>query len=341
MRTEVGFDTGALGGYLEANVDGFRSLVSIEKFSDGQSNPTYLIDAVSGRYVLRKQPGGELLKSAHAVDREFRVMQALGDTEVPVPHCYHLCLDRDVIGSLFFVMSYEQGSIFWDPVLQGLCSDRRAAMYDEMNRVLAALHRVDPKSVGLGEFGRPGNYFERQISRWSRQYRASETETIIAMDSLIECLPRMVPADDGRVSLIHGDFRIDNLVFHVDQPKIRAVLDWELSTLGHPFADVAYQCMQWRMGRDDAIAGFGDADRESLGLPLESEYVDAYCRRLGIQSIDNWPFFLAFNFFRMAAILQGVLKRGIEGNASSEKAFEYGALTPKMAGMGAELLNAA
>ena len=332
-------DIGLLGRYLESHISGFRSLKSAEKFPDGQSNPTYLLTAESGQYVLRRQPPGELLKSAHAVDREFRVILALQQSDVPVPRALHLCEDRELIGSLFYIMSYEQGRTFWDPTLPELDTTQRSDLYDEMNRVLAALHDIDIEAAGLQDYGRPGNYFERQVSRWSKQYRASETESIPAMDRLIEWLPQNMPVDDGKVSLIHGDYRMDNIIFHPSSPRIIALLDWELSTLGHPYADLAYQCMQWRMGRNDAISGFGEVDRKALGIPGESEYVAQYCRRRNITGIPNWDFYLVFGFFRFAAILQGVLKRAIEGNASSGKAFEYGALTPKLANMAVALIE--
>ena len=334
-------DKDTLNRYLENNIEEFDSLVGIDKFSNGQSNPTYLLNAKSGQYVLRRQPSGELLKSAHAVDREFRVIKALENSDVPVARAFHLCEDRDVIGSLFYVMSYQEGRIFWDPALPELNNSQRTDIYDEMNRMLAALHDVKIDAVGLSDFGRAGNYFERQVSRWSKQYKASETTRIDAMDKLMQWLPENMPADDGMVSLIHGDYRIDNVIFHPDQSKAVALLDWELSTLGHPYADLAYQCMQLRVDRDDAIAGLGDADRIALGIPSEDEYVSQYCQRRGITNITNWDFYLAFSFFRLAAILQGVLKRAIEGNASSDKAFVYGKFAPKLAGMAIDLIEEA
>ncbi len=332
-------DLSVLGPYLEANIEGFEGLQSTEKFSGGQSNPTFLLTARSGQYVLRRQPPGELLKSAHAVDREYRVTRALRETEVPVAQAYHLCEDRAVIGSMFYVMSFEEGRIFWDPALPDLDNPQRAAIYDEMNRILSALHDVDVEAVDLTDYGRPGNYFERQVSRWSTQYRASETETIDAMDSLIDWLPNNTPDDDGKVSLIHGDYRIDNIIFHPAQPRALALLDWELSTLGHPYADLAYQCMQWRLGRDAVIAGLGGIDRAALGIPTEEAYVAQYCERRGLARIGNWNFYLAFSFFRLAAILQGVSKRALDGTASSDKALAYGALAPTLANMAVELLE--
>ena len=337
MSTEQ-LDLAALNGYLAQHVPAVGAVTSAEKFSDGPSNPTFLLATDSGRYVLRRQPPGELLKSAHAVDREYRVIAALVGSEVPVARAFHLCEDRSVIGSLFYLMSYVPGRIFWDPTLPELDNTGRRQIYAEMNRVLAALHDVDVGAVGLTDFGRPGNYFERQVSRWSGQYRASEIEPIPAMDQLIEWLPRHLPTDDGKVSLIHGDYRIDNIIFDSEDTSARALLDWELSTLGHPYADLAYQCMQWRMQPDWVIRGLGDIDRASLGIPSEAEYVAEYCSRRGFDEIPDWNFYLAFSFFRFAAILQGVLKRAVDGNASSSKAFEYGALAPPLAAMALELI---
>lgn len=337
--TESLLDLDRLNAYLQSQLPHLNRIECAEKFNNGQSNPTFLLSGESGQLVLRRQPPGELLKSAHAVDREYRVIKALQDSRVPVPRALHLCVDRDVIGSLFFLMSFEAGQIFWDPTLPDLDVAGRAAIYSELNRVLAALHSVDVEAVGLADFGRPGDYFERQISRWSRQYRACETETIPAMNRLIDWLPQHLPADDGQVSLIHGDFRIDNIVFMQTGNTARALLDWELSTLGHPYADLAYQCMQWRVSRDAVIPGLGDLDRQSIGIPSEQDYVAEYCARRGLDSIDHWNFYLAFSFFRMAAILQGVLKRALDGNASSTRALEYGALAPELAAMALELTD--
>jgi aminoglycoside phosphotransferase (APT) family kinase protein len=332
-------DLDTLGSYLRTHVQEIGNLKAAEKFSDGQSNPTYLLDTEAGQYVLRRQPPGELLKSAHAVDREFRVIKALQGSEVPVARAIHLCTDRSIIGSLFYVMSFEPGRIYWDPTLPELDAGQRGAIYSEMNRVLAALHDVDVAAVGLDDFGRPGSYFERQVSRWSGQYRATEIDPIPAMDKLIEWLPQNMPADDGKVSLIHGDYRIDNIIFEITGSRARALLDWELSTLGHPYADLAYQCMQWRMARDGVIPGLGDIDRESLGIPNEAQYVAQYCERRGLEGIPDWNFYLVFGFFRFAAILQGVLKRAVDGNASSRKAFEYGALAAPLANLAVALIE--
>ena len=332
-------DLGALDAYLRERLPQIGRLRGADKFSDGQSNPTFLLHADSGDYVLRRQPPGELLKSAHAVDREFRVISALEHSEVPVPRALHLCEDRSVLGSLFFLMSHVPGRIFWDPTLPQLDQAERGEVYAEMNRVLAALHDIDIEAAGLADFGRPGNYFERQVSRWSRQYQASEIEPIADMHRLIDWLPRNLPPDDGKVSLIHGDYRIDNMIFDARGTAARALLDWELSTLGHPYADLAYQCMQWRMARDCVLPGLGDIDRAALGIPDEKTYVDSYCRRRGLAAIDDWNFYLVFGFFRFAAILQGVLKRAVDGNASSDKAFAYGALAPVLARMAVELID--
>ncbi|MFK8015368.1 MAG: phosphotransferase [Gammaproteobacteria bacterium] len=321
----------ALDAYLAAQMDGFGQLRESKKFSGGQSNPTFLLTTSTGRFVLRRKPPGVLLKSAHAVDREFRVIRALASTNVPVATGYHLCEDDEVIGSVFYVMEFVDGQIFWDPTLPDHDADQRRARYDEMNRVLAALHGVDVDAVGLTDFGQPGNYFERQVGRWTKQYRASETHTIEAMDALILWLSQNMPADDGHVSLVHGDYRLDNFIFSRDQPHISAVVDWELSTLGHPLADLAYQCMQWRMPHESLMKGLGGIDREALGIPAENDYVADYCRRTGRTQIDHWTFYLAFCFFRLAAIVQGVRKRALDGNASSARARAVGELTQPLA----------
>ncbi|PZV33649.1 phosphotransferase family protein [Mesorhizobium kowhaii] len=334
-------DQAALAPYLEANISGFSGLLSIEKFKSGQSNPTYLLTAESGRYVLRAKPPGQLLKSAHQVDREFTVMSALAGTAVPVPRMLHLSAEDSPIGRMFYVMDFLDGRIFWDPALpEARDNEERAAIYDAMNDTLTALHDVDVEAVGLGDFGRPGNYFERQLARWGSQYRASETGTVADMDRLIAWLETHRPADDGRVSLVHGDYRLDNLIFAPDRPKVLAVLDWELSTLGHPFADIAYQCMQWRLPHASGFRGLGGVDRRALGLPSEDDYVAAYCRRRGLDSIGNWTFFLAFSFFRLAAICQGVFKRALDGNASNpEKAKTYGEAVKLLSHLAAQLID--
>jgi aminoglycoside phosphotransferase (APT) family kinase protein len=327
-----------LASYLEARMPGFRGPLVASKFSQGQSNPTFLIEAASGQYVLRRKPPGKLLKSAHAVDREYRVMTALASTGVPVPGTYLLCKDESVIGSMFFLMEYIDGRVMWNPALPELDRDERSGIFDEMNRVLAAVHSVDFESVGLADFGKPGNYFERQVGRWTAQYRASETEAIPEIDFSIDWLQQNTPADDGRISLVHGDFRLDNMIFARKTPRVLALVDWELSTLGHPFADLAYQCMQWRVDSGGIIPGLGNVDREALGIPTEKAYVEQYCQRVGIAGIPNWNFYLVFSFFRLAAILQGVRKRAIDGNASNERAMQLGDLVCPLARMAAELI---
>ena len=332
-------DIDVLREYLDAHVEGIGGLVGITKFPGGQSNPTFLLDTADGQFVLRKQPPGRLLKSAHAVDREYRVIRALQGSEVPVPRVYHLCEDPEVLDGKFYIMSFEDGRGFWKASLPDLSNAERTGIYAEMNRVLAALHDVDVEVVGLDDFGKPGNYFARQVHRWTTQYRDSETTDIPAMNRLIEWLPENIPPDDGQVSLIHGDYRLDNIIFRKDSTRALAVLDWELSTLGHPFADLAYQCMQLRLPADAMTPGLGGLDRASLGIPTEEEYVASYCRARGIDGIEDWPFYLVFSFFRLAAILQGVLKRAIDGNASSDLALKYGAMAPVLAGMATDILD--
>jgi len=341
MNDPNAIDGAVIAPYLEKNVEGFNGFRSIEKFSSGQSNPTYLVTADSGKYVLRAKPPGKLLKSAHQVDREFRVMQALMDTAVPVPRALHLAGDDSPIGRMFFVMDYLDGRIFWDPALREVTSnEERGAIYDSMNAALAALHSVDIEAVGLGDFGKPGSYFERQFSRWSSQYHASEVEPVADMDRLIKWLGENMIADDGRTALVHGDYRLDNMIFAKDSAVILAILDWELSTLGHPFADLAYQCMQWRLPHESGFRGLGGVDRAAIGLPSEREYVDRYCERTGCGTIDNWPFYIAFTFFRLGAILQGVYKRSLDGNASNpEKAKRYGMAVPLLARMAVESIE--
>ena len=321
-----------LGSYLEAHVAGFSGLRKIEKFADGQSNPTFKVSASSGEYVLRRQPPGELLKSAHAVDREYRVMAALAGSDVPVPDVFHLCEDRDVIGSMFYVMQFCDGRIFWESSIPEVSKSDRTAIYYEMNRILAALHQVDLEKSGLSDFGKPGSYFERQYKRWSSQYRATELRPIEAMETLMQWLGENLPEDDGRVSLVHGDYRLDNMIFHPTEPRVIALLDWELSTLGHPFADVGYQCMQLRMPyRKGGISGLRGRNLGELGIPTEEEYVAKYCERTGIDSIDNFGFYIAFSFFRLAAIIQGVAKRALDGNASNKNAASMGEFVEPMA----------
>jgi aminoglycoside phosphotransferase (APT) family kinase protein len=326
-------DLNALNAYLEGHVDGFSGLQVAEKFGTGQSNPTYHLKAKSGQYVLRAKPPGELLKSAHQVDREYRVMAALAGSDVPVPRMYHLAGEDNPLGRMFFVMDYLEGRIFWDPSLPELKKPERAAIYDGMNKTLAALHDVDVGAVGLSDFGRPGNYFARQTGRWIKQYQASVLEPNADMDRLMGWLLAQMPEDDTS-ALVHGDYRLDNMIFAPDRSEVIAVLDWELSTLGHPLADLAYQCMQWRLPYQAGMRGLGGLDRHDLGLPDEADYVAAYCARRGLPAIDNWNFYLAFSFFRLAAILQGVVRRAHDGNASNpERAREMAQAIPVLAGM--------
>ena len=333
-------DLAALATYLEARLPGFKGPITAEKTATGQSNPTFLLSSPSGRYVLRKKPPGQLLKSAHAVDREHRVMKALENTDVPVPRMLILCEDDSVLGTTFFVMEFVNGTVFWDPSLPELEKAQRTRLYDEQNRALAALHSVDPAKVGLADFGKAGSYFARQRDRWTKQYRASETEHIADMETLIKWLEANEPPDDGRASLVHGDYRIDNMIFKPDGSRLLAVIDWELSTIGHPFSDLAYQCMQWRFPNHEAMRGLAGVDRTALGIPTEEEYVARYCERMGLAEIPNWKFCLAFSFFRLAAIVQGVKKRGLEGNASNpEKALKSGERIPMMAKMGVDVIR--
>jgi len=328
------FDVAAVETYLRGRIEGFSGPLEIEQFKGGQSNPTYRLSAGGRRYVMRSKPGpaAKLLPSAHAVDREFRVITALGRAGIPVPRTYCLCEDEEVIGRSFFIMECVEGRVFWDQSLPGMTPGNRRAIYDDMNRVIAALHKVDFAAIGLADYGKPGNYFARQIGRWSKQYQASETEKIEAMDKLIAWLPANIPPGD-ETAIVHGDYRLDNLIFHPAEMRILAILDWELSTLGHPLADFSYHCMSWHIppGHFRGIAGL---DLASLGIPSEQEYMAAYCRRTGREGIGHWDFYLAYNLFRLAAILQGIMKRALEGIASSERALEAGRRTRPLAELG-------
>lgn len=324
-------DTTALEAWLAAHVDGFVGPLAIEQFKGGQSNPTYLLKTPGAQYVMRSKPApvAKLLPSAHAIEREFQVMGALAGTDVPVPAMYALCEDEAVIGRAFYVMSFMPGRVLWDQSLPGMTNAERVAHYDEMNRVIAALHQVDFKAVGLAAYGKPGNYFERQIGRWSKQYLASVTEPNPAMDSLLAWLPAHIPAsarDESEVAIVHGDYRMDNVVFHPSEPRIIAVLDWELSTLGHPLADFSYHCMSWHIQTSGAARGLGGKDLVVLGIPSEREYVQRYCERTGRGDagtvMADWNFYMAYNMFRIAAIVQGIAKRVVDGTASSAQARE-------------------
>ncbi|WP_278921614.1 phosphotransferase family protein [Pseudophaeobacter profundi] len=333
-------DQEAVGTYLRDHLPGFDSDFEVQKFETGQSNPTFLLKTVAGNYVLRRKPPGVLLKSAHAVDREFRVQKALSNTEVPVAKMHLLCEDDTVIGSSFYVMDHVVGRNITNPAMPDLDPATRRDVIQEMNRVLACLHQVDIKAVGLSDFGPPGNYFERQLGRWTKQYRASEIEVIAEMNELIAALESAMPADDGQRGLVHGDYRIDNMIFAADGADCRAVLDWELSTIGHPYADLAGVIMQWQMPPGDEGRGLAGIDRAALGLPSDQAFVDSYCQRRGLDGIDGFGFYLSFSFFRMGAILQGVLKRAVDGNASNpERAIKLGRFVSRFARSGLDALN--
>jgi aminoglycoside phosphotransferase (APT) family kinase protein len=323
------FDESALAAFMRARVSGFSGPVLAEQFQGGQSNPTYRVTAGDRRYVLRRKPPGKLLPSAHAIDREYRVMAALAGSGVPVAKMVALCEDPTVIGTAFYLMEYIDGRVLWDPTLPGLTPAERAAHYAELNRVQATLHQVDYQAVGLGDFGKPGQYIERQVARWSKQYDAGNAARIRSMDALIEWLPPHVPQGD-ETSIVHGDFRLDNVIFHPTEPRILAVLDWELATLGHPLSDFAYQVMAWRLAPGE-FRGLKGADLAALGIPTEAEYVASYCRSTRRSEIPHWEFYLIFNMFRIAAILHGVLARALQGNAASQNAYEQGSRAQRIA----------
>jgi len=332
--SEFQLDTDKLAAYLSQTMTGFEGPVTATKFSNGQSNPTYKLLAKSGVYVLRRKPFGQLLKSAHAVDREYRVISALHGSDVPVAQTHHLCNDENVIGSVFYVMQFIEGRVFWNPALPDIPKPQRRQYFDAMTGTLAKLHKLDADALGLGDYGKPQGYLQRQVSLWSRQYRNSQTDVLSDMEVLMELLPAASPPDDGRVALVHGDFRLDNMMFHPESHTVLALVDWELSTLGHPFTDLAYQCMQLRMPNDGLMSGLGGIDRHAAGIPEEQEYIDAYCQRMGLDEIPHWNFYLGLSFFRFAAILQGVRKRALDGNASSEQALEMGDFVAPLAQMG-------
>ncbi|MCG7494604.1 phosphotransferase family protein [Thalassobius sp. Cn5-15] len=309
-------DIDAVGRYLADRIEGLTLPLSAEKFAVGQSNPTFRLSSGERSWVLRRKPPGVLLKSAHAVDREFRVQRALASSDVPVPAMYHLCEDDSVIGSAFYVMEEIKGRHFDDPRLKGIAIPDRMAFFEEINRVLAAIHSIDLRAVGLQDYGPDGNYYRRQIDRWVKQYRASETEVIAPMEELIKWLDQNIPAEDGQRTLVHGDYRIDNMLFDSDSARCLAVLDWELSTTGHPYADLAAVIMQWQMPPGGEGRGLAGVDRNAEGLISDQAFIDMYCQRRGLAGIDRFGFYLSFAFFRMAAILQGVYKRALDGNAS-------------------------
>jgi aminoglycoside phosphotransferase (APT) family kinase protein len=333
------FDVGALHAHLLAHMKGYSGPLSIEQFKGGQSNPTYKLLTPTSAYVMRTKPGpvAKLLPSAHAVEREFRVMRALATTNVPVAQMHVLCEDESVIGRAFYVMQFMDGRVFWNQGLPDQNKAERAAIYDDMNRVMAALHKVDVGAVGLADYGKPGNYFERQIGRWSKQYLASITEPVAAMDKLMQWLPQNIPAsarDPGQVSIVHGDYRLDNLMFGANHNRISAVLDWELSTIGHPLADFSYHCMSWHI-EPGMFRGIGGLDHEALGIPSETQYVQRYCERTGRPDaaavMADWNFYLAYNLFRLASITQGIAKRVVDGTAASAQARTTGAATKPLA----------
>lgn len=325
--------------WLSSHVEGYRGPGRLTKFGFGQSNPTFKLSAASGEYVVRRKPFGPLLPKAHAIEREFRVLKALEGTGVPVPRVYALCEDTAVLGAAFYVMEFVQGRLFYDQRLPGLSPQERGAIFDGMNAAVAQLHSVDPAAVGLGDFGRPEGFVRRQVELWTRQYRAAETEAIPAMESLIEWLPGRIPADQP-ARVFHGDLRLDNMIFHPTEPRVVAFLDWELSTVGDPLADLAYHAMVWRVPAD-MFRGFSDLDLQGLGIPAEEDYLRLYCERAGRADLPHWDFYLAFAIFRVCAILQGVRRRALDGNASAEDAAEVGARAVPLAAIGWQIASQA
>ncbi len=318
------FDINVLADYLRTRLPDFEGELRVEQFKGGQSNPTFKLISRKRAFVMRSKPGpvARLLPSAHAIEREFRVLSALSKTDVPVPEVYCLCEDEAVIGRAFYIMDNVDGRVLWEQGLPGISNAERTAIYDQMNSVLARLHGVDYQSIGLAEFGRPGNYFSRQISRWSKQYLASVTQDIPEMNKLIEWLPNNIPEGD-ETSIVHGDFRLDNLIFDHQQARIKAILDWELSTIGHPLADFSYHCMTYHIEPEN-FRGIKGLDLKALGIPGEQQYMAAYSRRTGRSQIEHWDFYLAYNLFRLAAILQGIMKRVVDGTAANKEAAESG-----------------
>jgi len=337
VRETHRFDVDALEGYLAPRIPGFRGPLTVSQFQGGQSNPTYRLSAAGHEYVLRRKPPGKLLPSAHAVDREYRILTALGQTDVPVPRTWVLCDDPEIIGTIFYVMDWVAGRIMVDPLLPGCTPTERTAIYDSMSDVLSRLHRQDWKALGLTDFGKPGSYFTRQIHRWTQQYRASETERIEAMEQLMVWLPEHIPADDD-TTVVHGDFRLGNVIMHPTEPRVLAVLDWELATLGHPLADLAYNAMPYHL-RPDILGGVLGEDLKTLGIPSEEDYLAAYCRRTGRAGIPDWSFCVAFSMFRLAAIAQGIMGRVIAGTANDAGARSRGERARPMAEAGWALVE--
>jgi len=338
VREGYEVDLDSLTAWMEANVEGFAGPLTIEQFKGGQSNPTYKLTTPGAKYVLRRKPPGELLKGAHAVEREAKVMTGLGKAGFPVPRVYGICTDDDVIGTWFFVMSMVEGRIFWDATFPDVSREDRPAYFDAMNKAMADLHKVDYEAVGLGDYGKPGNYFARQIGRWSKQYLADEEAGRNEdMDRLVAWLPENIPAGD-ETTVVHGDMRCDNMIFHPTEPRVLAVLDWELSTLGHPLADFAYHAMMYHMP-PDIVAGLDGADLAALNIPSEDEYVAAYCKRMGRDGIPNWDFYVAFQFFRLAAIFHGIKGRVIRGTAANAQAKERAKAFPRLARLAAEAME--
>ena len=335
VRAAHQFDIARLEEYMLSHVEHFQGPLTVHQFKGGQSNPTYLLESPSGKYVMRRKPPGKLLKSAHAVDREFTVISALYAADFPVPRPHVLCKDEEIVGTMFFIMEFVEGRIFWELDLPDSDPEERTAIYGNLGETIAQLHNFDHEKIGLGDYGKPGNYFARQISRWSKQYYASETEKIVEMDKLIEWLPESIP-DDESVSVVHGDFRLDNLVIHPTEPRIIAVLDWELSTIGHPLGDFTYHLMAWQTPEIGiGSSGLLGKDLEALGIPSEDEYIASYCERTGrTDGIHNRAFYTAYNFFRIAAILQGIAGRVRDGTAASAYAEKAGKAVPPLAEMG-------
>lgn len=329
VREGYSFDIASLDRWMRENTPDYSGPLVVEQFRGGQSNPTYKLTTPDRSYVLRRKPNGQIVKGAHAIEREARVMGALREQGFPVPHIHGLCADDAVIGSWFYVMDMVEGRIFWDASMSDLDVTERPAYFDAMNATIAALHSINPHAVGLSDYGRSGNYFARQISRWSKQYLEDEVAGRDSnMDRLIEWLPNHIPAGEG-ISIVHGDFRCDNMIFHPTEPRVLAVLDWELSTIGHPGADFAYHAMMYRMP-PHIVAGLVGVDLDALGIPTEADYLKAYCRRRGMEAMPGYDFYVAFNFFRLAAIFHGIKGRVLRGNASSAQAQERVAVLPEL-----------